>query len=81
MCLAWKFSFKKIIYLGKNCNFFQNWGLEIFNGIIFSETVIIFWIRHTLKFSIFFHGLIWTNLLYLDNYEDLGDGVGDIFAR
>ena len=46
-----------------------------------SVKLTIFWIWPNLKLSIFNQQLIWPNLLYLGNPEDLRDGVGDIFAR
>ena len=46
-----------------------------------SRKLTIFWIWPNLKLSIFSQQLIWPNLLYLGNPEDLRVVVGDIFAR
>ena len=45
------------------------------------EKLTIFSIRPNLKLSIFLRQLIWPNLLYLGNPEDLRNGVGDFFAQ
>ena len=42
-------------------------------------TIFKIWLY--LKLSIFNQQLIWPNLLYLGNPEDLGNGVGDFFAH
>ena len=46
-----------------------------------SKKLTIFWIWPNLKLSIFNKQLIWPNLLYLGNPEDLGNGVGDFFGH